>query len=206
MKASVGAILTAADKPVTLAAMAKGMCVTEVEVEDALQEFEADLMAADQGVQVRHRAGAVRLEVKPQYIDMVGRVLQQWTPKELTAAASLTLALIAFQQPVTIGELNAQRGKDCTATIQTLRNRKLVARTAELGPRRQKRWRTTPHFLEVFGLSSIEEFYKEGTKERLLPGLFSGDPEEESGEDVAADLEVSDIDADIEGGESEESS
>ncbi len=91
MKACISAILVAADEPVKLETMAKGMGVTEIEVEDALREYEADLMAADQGFQVRHRAGGVRLEVKPQYIDVIGNVLPKWRHKELSNAASWTL-------------------------------------------------------------------------------------------------------------------
>ncbi len=107
MKACISAILVAADEPVKLEAMAKGMGVTEIEVEDALREYEADLMAADQGFQVRHRSGSVRLEVKPQYIDVIGSVLPKWRHKELSNAASWTLAFIALKQPVTISEINA---------------------------------------------------------------------------------------------------
>jgi segregation and condensation protein B len=189
MKACIGAILVAADEPVKLEIMAKGMGVTEIQVEDALREYEADLMGADQGVQIRHLPGGVRLEVKPQYNDAVGRVLHKWSPSKLTDAASWTLAFIALHQPVTISEINAQRnGTDSSAAVQTLRNRKLVAREAKLGPRRQKLWCTTAHFLEVFKLSNIEEFRQEGTKERIFPDLFN-DNFEEQGEGGSEEIE-----------------
>jgi chromosome segregation and condensation protein ScpB len=39
--------------------------------------------------------------------------------------------------------------------VQTLRNRKLIARSARLGPLREKIWRTTPPFLDTFGLCHL---------------------------------------------------
>lgn len=179
MKACISAILVAADEPVNLETMAKGMRVTEIEVEDALREYEADLMAADQGFQVRHRAGGVRLEVKPQYSDVIGSVLPKWRQKELSNAATWTLAFIALQQPVTIGEINVQRNvTNSSSVVQTLVDRELVARHPKRGSQHQKFWGTTQHFLDVHGLKSIDEFREKGTKERIFPDIFNDDSEE----------------------------
>jgi len=49
----VEAMLMAADRPVTLNALAQSLDVTEQEIDAALQEFELDLLVADHGVQVR---------------------------------------------------------------------------------------------------------------------------------------------------------
>ena len=55
LKPYLEAMLMAADRPVTLEALAQFLDVTEQEIDAALQEFEADLLAADRGVQVRRR-------------------------------------------------------------------------------------------------------------------------------------------------------
>jgi chromosome segregation and condensation protein ScpB len=65
-----------------------------------------------------------------------------------------------------------------------LRNRK-VARTAQLGRRRKKYSRTTPLFLEAFGLSSLEDLYKEGGLEKDFPSVFSGVVDEDDEVDRA---------------------
>jgi chromosome segregation and condensation protein ScpB len=57
-------------------------------------------------------------------------------------------------------------------TVQTLRNRKLVIRTAKLGTRREKHWRTTQFFLDAFKLKNLEELLLEGVKERVFPSVF----------------------------------
>ena len=60
-----------------------------------------------------------------------------------------------------------------------MRDRKLVARTAQLGPHREKYWRTTPLFLETFGVSSLEDLYKEGALEKAFPSMYSGVSDED---------------------------
>jgi hypothetical protein len=53
LKAKIEALLVAADRSVTVPALALCLDVTEVEVDEALREFEADLMAADRGIQIQ---------------------------------------------------------------------------------------------------------------------------------------------------------
>jgi len=83
------------------------------------------------------------------------------------------LAIVALKQPVTIGDINAIRGVESAGTLQTLRIRKLIARTAHRGPHREKYWRTTPLFLETFKLNSLDELYQDGALQKLFPSVYS---------------------------------
>ena len=49
--------------------------MTEDEADEALREFEADLLGADRGIQLRRRPHGVRIETKAQYADLIGRLL-----------------------------------------------------------------------------------------------------------------------------------
>jgi len=82
---------------------------------------------------------------------------------------------VALKQPVSIGDVNAIRAIESAGTMQTLRHRKLIARAAHLGPNREKLWRTTPLFLETFGLASLDELYKEGRMEQVFASVCSGE-------------------------------
>jgi segregation and condensation protein B len=190
LKAGVEGLLIGVNRPVTLKALALALDSDEPAIEDALRELESDLAAADRGAQIRRRANGIRLEVKPQFADRIARAIPEWAPKPITSQALETLAIIAMKQPVTVGDINAIRGIESAGTLQTLRNRKLVARTAQLGPRREKYWRTTPLFLETFGLNSLEDLYQEGGLENAFPSLYSGvideDDEVEQPEDSQA--------------------
>jgi segregation and condensation protein B len=175
LKPKIEALLIASDRPVTIQALAQCLSVGEDEVDAGLQEFEADLLGADRGIQLRRRPHGVRIETKPQYADLIGRLLPERKTKPITNQALETLAIVALKQPVSTGDINAIRGIESAGTVQTLRNRKLIARSARLGPRRERIWRTTPLFLETFGLASLDELYKEGRMEEVFASVYSGE-------------------------------
>jgi segregation and condensation protein B len=175
-KPKIEASLVATNRPVAIQALARCLEVSEEEVDVALQEFESDLLGADRGIQVRRRPHGVRIETKPQYADLIGRLLPERKAKPMSSQALETLAIIALKQPVPLADINAIRGIESAGTVQTLRNRKLIARTAHLGPRREKIWRTTQLFLYTFGLASLDELYKEGRMEQVFASVYSGEP------------------------------
>jgi segregation and condensation protein B len=176
LKPKIEALLVATNRPVAIKALAQCLEVSEKEVDAALQEFESDLLGADRGIQVRRRPHGVRIETKPQYADLIGRLLPERKAKPMSSQALETLAIIALKQPVPLADINAIRGIESAGTVQTLRNRKLIARTAHLGPRREKIWRTTQLFLDTFGLASLDELYKEGRMEQVFASVYSGEP------------------------------
>jgi segregation and condensation protein B len=174
LKAGVEVILGSVNRVITLSDLARGLGSDERAAEDALRDFEADLSAADRGFQVRHRTHGIRLESKPQFAALPQAAIPEWAPRPISEQAIEVVAIIAMKQPVSISDINAIRGIESTATLQTLRDRKLVARTAQLGPHREKYWRTTPLFLETFGVSSLDDLYKEGALEKAFPSMYSG--------------------------------
>jgi segregation and condensation protein B len=175
LKPKIEALLIASDRPVTIQALAQCLSVGEDDVDAGLQEFEADLLGADRGIQLRRRPHGVRIETKPQYADLIGRLLPERKTKPITSQALETLAIVALKQPVSTGDINAIRGIESAGTIQTLRNRKLIVRAARLGPRRERIWRTTQLFLDTFGLGSLDELYKEGRMEEVFASVYSAE-------------------------------
>ena len=189
LKAGLEVILGSANRELTLSDLARGLGIDELGVEDVLRDLEADLAAADRGWQVRHRAHGIRLESKPQFAALPKAAIPEWAPRPISEQAIEVVAIIAMKQPVSISDINAIRGVESTATLQTLRDRKLVARTAQLGPHREKYWRTTPLFLETFGLSSLDDLYKEGAFEKAFPSMYVGVEADDDDGDQAADGE-----------------
>ena len=189
LKAGLEVILGSANRELTLSDLARGLGIDELGVEDVLRDLEADLAAADRGWQIRHRAHGIRLESKPQFAALPKAAIPEWAPRPISEQAIEVVAIIAMKQPVSISDINAIRGVESTATLQTLRDRKLVARTAQLGPHREKYWRTTPLFLETFGLSSLDDLYKEGALQRAFPSMYVGVEADDDDGDQAADGE-----------------
>jgi segregation and condensation protein B len=153
-------------------------------------------LAADRGIQLRRRPHGVRIETKPQYADLIGRLLPERKAKPITSQALETLAIVALKQPVSTGDINAIRGIESAGTVQTLRNRKLIARSPRLGPRRERIWRTTQLFLDTFGLASLDELYKEGRMEEVFASVYIAEMVAEAGKahsnnGAAGDVEAS---------------
>jgi segregation and condensation protein B len=190
LKPKIEALLVACDRPVSIAALAACLGVTEDEADEALREFEADLLGADRGIQVRRRPHGVRIETKAQYADLIGRLLPERRPKPITSQALETLAIIALKQPVSTGDINAIRGVESAGTVETLQNRRLIARSARLGPRRERIWRTTQAFLDTFGLASLDELYMEGRMEEVFATVYGAEVGADEGADPSRDEEI----------------
>ncbi len=87
---------------------------------------------------------------------MVGRFVLDGQTARLTQAALETLAVIAYRQPVTRGQVSAVRGVNVESVVRTLAARGLVH---EVGTESSGavQYATTPYFLERMGLTSLDE-------------------------------------------------
>lgn len=107
---------------------------------------------------VEQIAGGFQLLTRPALGPWVRRVLATPPENRLSAAALETLAIVAYRQPVTRGEIEAIRGVGCEEMVRQLLERDFVAiggRTEDLG--RPHVYQTTNRFLQAFGLARIED-------------------------------------------------
>jgi segregation and condensation protein B len=129
-------------------------------VENYLEILESRLAETDQprGLRLQRYQGRVQLTTSPDYAQDVERFLGLETTSRLSRAALETLAIIAYQQPVTRPEIDAVRGVSSDGVLKSLLSKGLVQ---EIGraerPGRPILYVTTSDFLQHFGLNSIEE-------------------------------------------------
>ena len=118
-----------------------------------------ELLAAESlGLEIEEVAGGYRLVVMPTLVPELASILSPAPLPRLSEAALETLALIAYRQPVTRGELEASRGASCHSTTDTLLERELIRVTGRkdvVG--RPLLYGTTERFLVEFGLKSIDD-------------------------------------------------
>jgi segregation and condensation protein B len=92
------------------------------------------------------------------------------TPREarLTPGALDVLALVAYRQPLNKAEIDSQRGSDSRSPLQQLVRLGLIAveTRPEIGPK-ETAYVTTPRFLELFGLRSLDDLPQTGELQRL---------------------------------------
>ena len=155
LRRPIEALLFVASESLTIKQIAKLAHATEVEVAAALQRIEADY--ADRGIVLREIAGGYRFASAPAAREVVEAYLLP--PKtSLSTPALETLAIIAYMQPVTKSEIEAIRGVASDSVVSTLLDRNLVA---EAGRKdvvgRPMLYKTTPEFLESFGLRSLDD-------------------------------------------------
>ena len=110
------------------------------------------------GMEVKQVASGFRLQVNPTYATWVTRLLQQKPPRYSRALLE-TLALIAYRQPITRGEIEAIRGVSVsTNIIKTLQEREWIRTLGHKDvPGKPSLYGTTSRFLDYFNLKSLNE-------------------------------------------------
>lgn len=150
------AMLFVAAEPVTPAQLAAALDVSPSVIERGLNELGSALAA--RGLRLQRHAGRVQLTTAPELADLIERFLGLEATSHLSRAALETLAIIAYQQPVTRPQIDAIRGVNSDSMMKSLLNKGLILESGRAdGPGRPILYSTTPEFLQHFGLSSILE-------------------------------------------------
>ncbi len=129
---------------------------TRDEIRKALHEMVADYN--DHSYQLKQIASGFRLQVRQEYASWVARLWAE-KPARYTRALLETIALIAYRQPVTRGEIEEVRGVSVSSTIiKTLLEREWVKVLGHKDiPGKPALYGTTSGFLDYFNLKSLDE-------------------------------------------------
>ena len=153
---AVEAVLFASGEPVAVQALIEMLGVTAPEFEPVLQGL-ALRYDEDRGVRLMRFDDSLQLCTRPQYMDLIEKVLQPVRKQTLTQAELETLAVVAYRQPVTRMEIEQIRGVQCDRAVATLLHHGLIAevgRKESIG--RPILYGTTEKFLQHFALTSLE--------------------------------------------------
>jgi len=126
------------------------------EVQAALEDIEAD--CRDRGYELKRTASGYRFQVKAQYAQWIGKLWEE-KPKKYSRATLETLALIAYRQPLTRGDIEQVRGVAVSSDIiRTLHDRGWIRSVGHRDvPGRPALYATTRQFLDNFNLQSLEQ-------------------------------------------------
>lgn len=152
-RAVVEAALFLAEKPLTrrrLAALLGG--ASSSYLDELLAELACELAAPHRGLELLLQGENVQLQVKRAYIDAVAPLAPH---QDIPRPVLRSLAMIAYNHPMTQSDLVKARGNKAYAHVQELVERGLV-RAEEKG--RTLLLYVTDEFLRYFGLESVEEF------------------------------------------------
>jgi segregation and condensation protein B len=156
LSVQIEGLLFVAAEPVATANLAEALDVDPSMVEVALNELEASLQT--RGLRLQRHAGRVQLTTAPQLAATVERFLGLEATTHLSRAALETLAIIAYQQPVTHPQIDAVRGVNSDSMLKSLLSKGLIIESGRAdGPGRPILYSTAPEFLQHFGINSITE-------------------------------------------------
>jgi segregation and condensation protein B len=168
-KRIVEALVLGAPEPVSAQKIAE--VVPGLEAEDAralVAELGREYEEQGRAFEIWEVAGGYQLRTRPEYASYL-RLLHRERPLRLSRAALETLAVVAYRQPVTRAEIEAVRGVEADAVLKSLLDRHLVriAGHREV-PGRPMLYGTTRRFLEVFGLTRLDDLPTLREMEELL--------------------------------------
>jgi len=151
------ALLFIAERPLTTAELAELREVPRPQAEAALVALAERLEDDQRGLRVQHHDDAWQLVTAPE----VGARLAAYAAREearVSPAALEALAVVAYRQPCTRGDVERVRGVDSDYVIRSLLHRRLIVEVGRRDtPGRPVLLGTNFTFLERFGLTSIED-------------------------------------------------
>ena len=163
--------------------------IDEEESKKILYELKHDYESDERGLRIDFLGNRFKLTTKYEHREYYQKLLENPETNTLSQAALETLAIIAYNEPITRVQIDAMRGVGTTQII-----RKLVAKgfTKEVGrsdlPGRPILYETTSEFLDYFGLSTIKDlpdmncFIEENEEDNEESDLYTSKYKEEDGE------------------------
>jgi segregation and condensation protein B len=133
-------------------------------VEQALEELRESL--THRGLMLQRHHDQVQLVTRPELAAYVRRALRPEVTGRLSTAAYETLAIVAYQQPVSRSKIEQIRGVNSDGVISNLELRALVKEVGRgAGPGQPRLYGTTIRFLQMLGLESLDELPFPDTQE-----------------------------------------
>lgn len=122
------------------------------------RELAAEYDEQQRGFQLVEIAGGWRFQTHPDVHPYVERYALEGIPNRLSNAALETLAIVAYKQPISRGQIGAIRGVNVDAVLRTLAQRGYVEEHGkDDGPGQAALFGTTDFFLEQLGLMSTDD-------------------------------------------------
>lgn len=171
IKSAIEAILAVAEAPVSVRELSAALIVSERAVEHALDQLyreyngeesgygedENRVAPEPRGFQLRNIAGGWKLYARDDFAPWVARFVTRSKSATLSKPAYETLAVIAYQQPVTRARVASIRGVNADAAIRQLLQRQLIREAGREAGSGATLYETTELLLAKLGLNSLEE-------------------------------------------------
>ena len=158
---AIEAILMIADEPQSIVSLGTALGVPVKNIKDALAELVADYNGETGGVrrgfELREVGGGWRIYVRSDYDDVVGDFVLTQNPTKLSQAALETLAVVAYKQPISRGQIAQIRAVNVDSVVRTLVSRGLITEVQTDAETGAILYGTTDLLLTQLGINGLEE-------------------------------------------------
>jgi segregation and condensation protein B len=155
------AVLIVADEPLSVVSLATALGAPVPAVRQSIERLVADYDGIDGGVrrgfELREVGGGWRVYVRGEFDEVVRDFVITQNPTKLSQAALETLAVIAYKQPVSRGQIAAIRAVNVDSVVRTLVGRGLVTEAYTDGETGAIHYETTDLLLSQLGINSLDE-------------------------------------------------
>ncbi len=151
------AVLIVAEEPVPAMMMAERLAVPLPDIESTLRAMAQEYASSGRGFELREVGGGWRFYSASIAGELLERFVLAGQTARLSQAALETLAVIAYQQPISRGRVANVRGVNVDGVVRTLLTRRLIEEAGVDTEGGAMTYRTTSHFLERLGLRDLSE-------------------------------------------------
>ena len=158
MKSAFESMMFVWGQPLEAKAAADVFNITKQEAYDLFKELQEEYEQEGRGIVIREVNKAFQFVTSEENADYIERLCTPVKARKLSQSALEVLAIVAYKQPVTKGEIEAIRGIKCDRVMEGLMKKDLVCekgRSDAVG--RPILYGTTDTFLKNFGFSSLKE-------------------------------------------------
>ena len=153
-----GILFVMGDEGIDLKTLCEIMNLNETEVKDLLMQLKKRYEDNSYGLRISYLGDAFKLTTKQEHKEYYEKLVVNPGTNKLSQAALETLAIVAYNQPLTTTEVTEIRGVDSRQLIRKLVAKGLLKEAGKSDmPGRPNLYRTTSEFLDYFGLATIND-------------------------------------------------
>lgn len=156
-----GLLFITGDDGLTLEEISEVLEIEQDDVLELINKLKEDYLNEERGIMIQDFAGKYKLTTKKEHKNYYEKLSELSNSKILSQSALETLAIIAYNQPITRLEIDELRGIQSGQMIRNLISRDLVkevGRKDTIG--KPRLYAVTDEFLDYFGLTSLSELPK----------------------------------------------
>lgn len=176
-------------EPLDVKEAAEALNADKKEIYQCFKELKEEYEREGRGIVVREVNRSFQFVTRKENLDYIKRLCTPVKHRRLSQSALEVLAIIAYRQPVTKGEIETVRGIKCDRVIEGLVKKKLIVETGRSdGVGRPILYGTTDDFLKNFGFSSLKELPQIEDIEEAVTREDSGDQGEVYIQQISIDI------------------